>query len=98
MKYRKLTEITNEEVTELFIVLFDDAHICSINREAKQNIVIVEMTMNWGVDPITDEIVLEDDSIYTSDFAIEQRPYLQFLLAKGFNHLWKDNMFVKEDD
>lgn len=98
MKYRKLTEITNEEVTELFSVLFEAGTVGDIIRDQMNNIVIVELTTDLSLGIVTDEIVLEDDSIYTSDFAVEQIPYLQFLLAKGFNHLWKDNIFVKEEN
>jgi hypothetical protein len=100
IKYREITDITDKEVIDLFDVLFDfnkekDEGVSDIRREKDSVIVVIKMI--WDNKLIEDDIEITNYSILSYDFSVEdiEHKYKQYLVAKGFHYLWKDNEFAK---
>ena len=104
MKYKKITEITKEELNTILSDIFkfsENEGIVNIKNDNIGEIVTVTIKTNWSkahnkLESIEDEIYLNDFEITTNNMDIRQDElyrYLQFLLAKGYHYLWKDNNF-----
>ena len=102
LKYRKLTELTDEEIKFAISDIIQPVYLGEINRDYKWATSDVEVTIDWGEagqeDLITDTITLHYDklSVPWYDHGNDNYKWRQFLLAKGCNELLKDNPYLEE--
>lgn len=102
LKYRKLTDLTDEEIKFAINDIIHPESIGEIERDYQRDQIDVDITTDWGEDGepelITDTISLEHDRICL-DWIDHNNPdfrWKQFLLAKGCNRLLKDNPYLEE--
>ena len=102
LKYRKLTDLTDEEIKFAINDILHPVSIGEIKRDYKWDTIDVDVTTDWGEDGetelITDTISLEHDQIHLNwiDYNNPDFRWRQFLLAKGCNRLLKDNPYLEE--
>lgn len=99
MKYRKVTDLTDEEIKEVFKVVFDVDNTEIISRNKKEDTIICGFDAVWGED------ILIQDTFEISCYGIEDigndyplsdednHLFQKFLIAKGCHFLQKDNSF-----
>lgn len=105
--YRKLTDLTDREITFILNDIFHPEKIEHIDRDIENNTIDVDMTTLWGnphdedgVSEITDTITLTEHTIRL-DFqpaAGDLHSYRQYMLAKGCNELLKNNQYLIEGE
>ena len=102
LKYRKLTDLTDEEIKFAINDIIQPVYIGEIKRDYKWDTIDVDITIDWGEDGkedlITDTITLYYDklSVPWYDHGNDNYKWRQFLLAKGCNELLKDNPYLEE--
>ena len=110
MKYRKIIELTNEEITEMLLdALSGLESVRNIQRDEKYNKIACEIHFSGenydDGSPYYDDIIIgasfnPDGNIFTHDFSVsgeEEHKINQYLFAKGCHPLFKDNPYFKED-
>ena len=102
MKWRTITELTNEEVKELMDVSIKNKGISNIKRNKRhQEISLVLTTMCFdGKEefPVEDEVFISEDGIHIHDFeptAKELKLFYQKLFALWVCHWGINNPFLK---
>lgn len=102
LKYRKLTDLTDEEIRTIVTDLFDPVEIGTIQRNSKYETIAVEITTaGWGEDAdmeITEEVELTTEQFF-ADMATNDEDlfrYQQFLLAKGCDIRLKSNPYMRD--
>ena len=101
LQYRKLTDLTDEEIKFAINDIIHPVKIGEIKRDYKWDTIDVDVTTNWGEagneDLITDTITLHYDklSVPCYDHGNDNYKWRQFLLAKGCNELLKDNSYLE---
>lgn len=94
MKYRRFLDLTDDEITEIVIKIFQPTKIGYIERSKKWNEIIVEITTEWQVDDeypeaITEPITLRHTSNWCDcDFQTNDEDYwewIKFLCDKRIN-------------
>lgn len=102
LKYRKLTDLTDEEIKFAINDIIQSVYIGEIKRDYKWDTIDVDVTIDWGEDGkedlITDTITLHYDklSVPWYDHGNDNYKWRQFLLAKGCNELLNDNPYLEE--
>lgn len=105
MKYKPITDITDQEIEQLWKDIFQINKITFVKRKVDREEVIVGFETTWGMgteeDPcfdVEDEVTMWSDTFYPPDFQIEEEKvfyqYKQFMIAKGYSEYWKDNPYV----
>ena len=107
MKYKKLIEITDQEVIQLWKDIYDVNEVTAIERDKENNLINVSFITTWGEgtedDPyedIEDTVTMYSDSFDEPDFSQngnEQYQYKKFMIARGYSQYWKDNKYVIND-
>ncbi len=99
MKYRKVTSLTDDEIKEVFKVVFDVDNAEIISRNKEEDTVICGFEAVWGED------ILIQDTFEISAYGIEdvgndypldrkQEEIIEkFLIARGCYYLQKNNPF-----
>ena len=101
LKYKKLTDLTDEEIKFAINDIIHPKSIGEIKRDYRWDIIDVDVTTDWGEpdkeDLITDTITLHYDklSVPWYDYGNANYKWRQFLLAKGCNGLLKDNPYLE---
>lgn len=104
MKYKPITDITDQEIERLWKDIFDINKITFIERNIKEDEIEVGFTTTWETgdeqepyEDIEDTVIMWSDNFYEPDFAVTQKDhfkYKQFMIAKGYSKYWKDNPYV----
>lgn len=101
LKYRKLTDLTDEEIKFAINDILHPESIGEITRDYQWDTIDVDITTDWGEaetpEVITDTISLDYNQIHL-DWIDHNNPdfrWRQFLLAKGCNRLLKDNPYLE---
>lgn len=101
LKYRKLTNLTDEEIKFAINDIIHPVSIGEIERDYHRDEIDVDITTDWREDGdpalITDAITLKYNCICL-DWIDHNNPdfrWKQFLLAKGCNRLLKDNPYLE---
>ena len=92
---RRITELTDQEVTALCVEMFHPDKILDIERE--DDVIRVTIVTTWPSGPLEDIVTL-DESEYDVDWQIEPEDtwqYRQYLYALGVNPLSRDNPYLK---
>lgn len=106
MKYRKLTDLTDEEVKFIVNEIVKPEKILLIERNLESNYITVLEIQKWQFEDDDGSISFYEDEdelmLYESklqaDFSLtleEKHLYLQYLLSKGCNYLFKDNPYIQ---
>ena len=102
-RFRKLTDLTNDEIKQIINDLFHPINIGDIAKYYKYQEIVVSFTWDWNDEIIEDDIKLSVPSIndggLSADFTLNAEDYLrynQFLLAKGVNPYLKDNPYLED--
>lgn len=107
MKYRKLTDLTDEEITFIMKEVFETDTVTSIVRDEKWQRIDCDIHIMDYEDgsPLYDTITLDSASadypLSTHDFDIssdETEKYVKFLLAKGVDWRFEDNKYMNDVD
>lgn len=102
LKYRKLTDLTDEEIKFAINDILHPVSIGEIKRDYKWDTIDVDVTTDWGEDGkedlITDTITLKCNRLIVPwyDHGNDDYKWRQFLLAKGCNGLIKDNPYLEQ--
>lgn len=102
LKYRKLTDLTDEEIKFAINDIIHPESIGEIVRDYQWDTIDVEVVTDWGEDEekhlLTDTITLLHNqlSVPWYDHGNDNYKWRQFLLAKGCNELLKDNPYLEE--
>lgn len=102
LKYRKLTDLTDEEIKFAINDIIHPVSIGEIVRDREYDTIDIDVTTDWGEDEkeelITDTITLHYNglSVPWYDYGNNDYRWRQFLLAKGCNELLKDNPYLEE--
>ena len=92
--YKEFNSITDDEIKYIIYDIFG-AKVESINR--KENNIGVVIKIKEAEDFIEDIIVLTENDIDALDFIVsgdEIYKYEQFLLARGYNSLLRNNKYL----
>lgn len=101
LKYRKLTDLSDEEIKYALNDILHPRSIENIERDEELNCIFVDVETDWGVegehDYIIDTITLSNEMISVPwfDTGRDNYKWQQFLLAKGCNELLKDNPYLE---
>lgn len=104
MKFRKLTELTDEEVSIIVNKVIRPKEIKSIKRLKSSDTIEISIITVWeddeGESEVEEEIVLDYDGFkvdwYDHDMGKNDTICKKYLLAKGCNFLLKDNEWIEE--
>ncbi|MFR4986969.1 MAG: hypothetical protein ACLUCH_06195 [Lachnospirales bacterium] len=103
MKYRKITDLTDEEIKEAFKIIFEVDNVEVYYRNKRDDFIECSMETIWGNKETKNVII---DFFKLSCYGIEdiwndypisdEEEYLfeKFLVAKCCYHLQKDNPFL----
>ncbi len=104
MKYKPITDITDQEIEQLWKDIFNINRITFVKRKVKKNEVDVGFTTTWETgdeqepyEDIEDTVTMWSDNFEGPDFAVTTKDYFkykQFMIAKGYSKYWKDNPYV----
>lgn len=104
MKYKPITDITDQEIEQLWKDIFNVDKITFIKRKVKKNEIEVRFTTTWetgdeqeSYEDIEDTVIMWSDNFYEPDFLVKLNDYFkyqQFMIAKGYSKYWKDNPYV----
>lgn len=101
MKFKPITDITDQEVERLWKDIFNIDKITFIKRKVKRNEVKVGFITSWDTGDeeieIEDVITMWSDNFEEPDFLVTSKDhfkYQQFMIAKGYSKYWKDNPYV----
>ena len=107
MKYRKLTDLTNDEVRTIVTDIFHPKAIKNIKRHKRENYISFVITTEWYTDEkeeetttIDDEIEFDENGFLNEPFQMDGDDFFklkQFLLAKGCSQYLLDNPYLKEE-
>lgn len=101
MNYRKLSTITKEEVSEFIIKALHPISFKQVGLS--DGSVEVEIQTEWSDEEepliMTDVVELCSNGDIYIDFYQKglERMWLQFLIAKGFHWMYRDNPFINND-
>ena len=101
LKYRKLTDLTDEEIKFAINDIIYPESIGEIERDTEYDTIDVDVTTDWGeggeVSLVEDTLTLDHNTIHTPwySYGNEDLRWKQFLLAKGCNRLLKDNPYLE---
>jgi hypothetical protein len=101
LKYRKLVDLTDEEVRFILTDIFEAIKVDDIHRDMDFNTITAQMTTGgWGSEneEITDTVEMSEDDI-SVDFGIPEEDlfkWQQFLLAKGCDRRLLHNPYMQE--
>lgn len=100
MKYRQLTDLTDEEIRFIVKDILKPKDIWSIERDCEDNEITCNIVSDWGLPEdmfeIEEEVTISQSGIQV-DFVVsdeEQHRYQQYLLAKRCHSLQKDNPYL----
>ena len=108
MKYKPLTEITDEEIEQLWKDIFKVNKITFIERNTEENEIEVKFETTWGdgteeepYEEIEDTVIMYPDTFDEPEFWIPDMLekhfiYRQYMIAKGYSYYWKDNPYVND--
>lgn len=102
LKYRKLTDLTDEEIRFAINDIIHPESIGDIKRDYQRDEIEVDITTDWGEsdrpDLIADSITLTYNKMNVPwyDYGNDNYRWRQFLLAMGCNELLKNNPYLKE--
>jgi len=106
MKYKPITDMTDQEIEFLWKDIFQINKIISIERNIEENEIEVSFETTWGDgtddDPyfeMEDTITMYSDGFSNVDFSINEEDklkYRQYMIAKGYSMYWKNNPYVAE--
>ena len=108
MRYRAVTDLTNEEIRQVMVDIFHPTKVKNIRRHKRENYVSLVITTEWEADEEGEKPFPVDDSIEISEngFQLEPDFYVdgtdrfrlkQFLVAKGCDPYLKDNPYLQEE-
>lgn len=100
IKFKPLTEISHQEIEFILKDLFNAKSVTDISRDEKRQEITLQMTTVWNDGEeveIEDEIMMDCYKIDVpfSFSSEDKRRYQQFLLAKGYHPLLKDNIYLE---
>lgn len=99
--YRKLCDLTDEEITIALNDIIKPEKIISIERDEQFDAIIVKLIISWGEDekPIEDEIDLWKNLISVPLHMLPNADveWRKFLLSRGCHPLLKDNKWLERD-
>lgn len=101
LKYRKLTDLTDEEIKFAINDIIHPESIGEIVRDGEYDTIDIDVTTDWGEDGeallVEDTLTLEHNTIRTPWYSHDNEDFRwkQFLLAKGCNRLLKDNPYLE---
>lgn len=106
MKYKPITDITDQEIERLWKDIFDINKITFIERDIKEDEIEVGFTTAWEAgdedepyEEIEDTVIMHSDSFDEPDFSVNNEDrwkYKQYMIAKGYSRYWKDNPYIDE--
>lgn len=101
MKYKPITEMTDEEIEFLWKDIFDVNRITNIERNIDNNEIEVSFETTWGDKKeqfdVEDTITMYSDDFEQPNFSIDSEDvlkYKQYMIAKGYSMYWKDNKYA----
>ena len=101
LEYRKLVDLTDEEVRFILTDIFDAIKVDDIQRDDEWNTISARITTGgWGSEneEITDTVELSEEDI-SVDFSLSDEDlfkWQQFLLAKGCDRRLLNNPYLQE--
>lgn len=100
MKFRKLTDLTHEEIKFIVNDIFKPKEIKNIVMDEENECITVTITLEWDdgdtLSPIDDDVDFYYENI-SADFSLSYKDktnWKKFLLAKGCNKLLEDNKYL----
>lgn len=106
MKYKLITEMTDQEIEFLWKDIFNINKITNIRRNKKDNEIEVSFETTWGdgteEDPYTnieDTVIMYSDSFDEPNFSVnseDRLKYKQYMIAKGYSKYWKNNKYIND--
>ena len=108
MKYRPITELTNEEIEFIVNEIFAPKEIENIERDEENHRISVDIGTEWGDEnesfDITDTVELYEpcwnSCLISVDFSISLKDELkweQYCASKGCYPLFKNNPYLSKD-
>lgn len=100
MQFRKLTDLTHEEIKFIVNDIFKPKEIKNIVMDEENECITVTITLEWddgdSVSLIDDDVDFYYENI-SADFSLtykDKANWKKFLLAKGCNKLLDDNKYL----
>jgi hypothetical protein len=107
MAWRKLTDLTDDEVKELLLAILDveKSNTKNIVRDTKGQLITADITTEWEGGENEPPIKITDEiELYIDDFRVDfgadgedQLRYQQWLLAHNVCYLAFDNPYIKQE-
>lgn len=105
MKYKQMSEMTKDEIEYILkeVIGLDFNSIETIEYDKENNSIDITVTETWNtldddnnevLYEDTEDITFNDDSCNVQHSNIYTYDYMQYLLAKGYHYLWKDNKYI----
>ena len=106
MKYKPITDITDEEIERLWKDIFKINKITFIERNLEENEIEVRFETIWGdgteeepYEEIEDTVIMYSDGFDEPEFWIldileKHFLYKQYMMANGYSRYWKNNPYI----
>lgn len=108
LKYKNITELTDDEIREIVTDLFSPIKITAIRRNKKQSYISCSIYTEWecdeGTTVIRDSLILSDPFEYSTSIMVDgisvhkedYDKFKRFCLAKGVCIYLKDNEYIRK--
>ena len=103
MKYKQITDMTDQEIEFLWKDIFNVNKIIRIERRINENEIEVSFETSWGNNDdkieIEDTVIMYSDDFDEPDFQLAENDkfeYRQYMIAKGYSSYWKDNKYAEQ--